>query len=30
MNQAMICSLVPMSGAMTSVRGPTKGIISCM
>ena len=26
MNQAMTCSLVPTSGAITSVRGPTKGI----
>ena len=30
MNQAMTCSLVPMSGPMMSVCGPTKGIISCM
>ena len=30
MNHAMTCSLVPMSGAITSVCGPTNGIISCM
>ena len=30
MNQAITCSLVPMSGAITSVCGPTNGIISCM
>ena len=30
MNQAMICSFVPMSGPMMSVCGPTNGIISCM
>ncbi len=30
MNQAITCSLVPMSGAITSVCGLTKGIISCM
>ena len=30
MNQAITCSLVPMSGAITSVCEPTNGIISCM
>lgn len=30
MNHVMICSFVPRSGAMTSVCGPTNGIISCI
>ncbi len=28
MTQAMVCSSVPMSGAMTSVSGPIIGMIS--
>ncbi len=30
MNHAITCSFVPTSGAITSVCGPTKGIISCV
>ena len=30
MNRAITCSFVPMSGAGTSVWGPTNGINSCM
>jgi hypothetical protein len=30
MNHAITCSFVPMLGAITSMCGPTKGIISCI